>query len=444
MRSTESVRWKEAMTGARGGSTNLKTRGRYRTGWTKSIPFLLLLAVVSASGVQRVLAQNAEQNIQRLQRNSYLDLWTTVFDALDLDAIDDEVTELENRVESSDGSATKHRLMDILEGRRKEKRSANLLKGLARQHSVGTVNPSHPGRVFGGGGGGMGAKVRQLGIPVENASFESKLCFKMQNLGNADKYHGVIAGSPTCDELDTAHSTSSSMITWKAESTFLIDCSITSVSQNATDGSMPSIRAALTKGSYGDGSLQAVSSRASCSLSVVSDTPARLDSGDDSSGATDSALHSHRPSAAMLKLVNLPLPTDHAIDVAPLNAIKIKLCDLSSSAWSVNSTDAVDTEDQGAGEQGPIPDVTLTSVKLNGKRLTSQELFAEKGEACKTHAYRVPTVGLSNEGFVLSGALLLRERRTLGAGRASGVEISFGSVSLIDTSFGDDNVGAPS
>jgi len=28
------------------------------------------------------------------------------------------------------------------------------------------------------------SKVRQLGIPVDAASFQSKLCFKMQNLGN--------------------------------------------------------------------------------------------------------------------------------------------------------------------------------------------------------------------------------------------------------------------
>jgi len=28
------------------------------------------------------------------------------------------------------------------------------------------------------------SKVRQLGIPVDAASFQSKLCFKMQNLSN--------------------------------------------------------------------------------------------------------------------------------------------------------------------------------------------------------------------------------------------------------------------
>lgn len=416
------------MAGIRGVSKRGKARGRY-TGWTSSI--LLLLAVVLASGVRCVLAQQAENNIQRLQRNSYLDLWTNVFDALDLDAIDDEVMSLENRVESSYGSATKHRLMDMLEGRRKEKRSASMLKGLARQHSTGTITPAHSGRVF-GAGSGVGAKVRQLGIPVENNSFESKLCFKMQNLGNADKYHGVIVGSPTCDELDVAHLTHSAMITWKAESTFLIDCSIYSAVQNATDGSMPSIRAALTKGSYSDGTLL---SKASCSLSVVSDIPARMDGEGDSVTATDSALHSHKPSAAMVKLVDQPLPADHAIDVAPLNAVKIKLCDI-SSAWSVESTSRADVEAQ--GEQGRIPDLSLTSVKLNGKRLTSQELSTGKGEACKTHTYRVPTIGLSNEGFVLSGAMLLQEGWTLGAGRASGVEISFGSLSLIDSSHGDD------
>lgn len=433
------------MTGTSGGSKGREASGRYNfKGWTESI--ILLLLVVSASGIRRVLAQNAEQGIKRLQRNSYLDLWTNVFDALDMNEVDDEVTSLENRVESSDGSTVKHRLMDVLEVKRKEKRSVSLLKGLAGQHSLGTASPAlSGGRGVFGGGSGVGAKVRQLGIPVDSSSFESKICFKMQNLGNADKFHGVIAGSPTCDDLATTPSTSSAMISWKTESIFLIDCSISSVAQNATDGSMPSIRAALTKGSYSEGSLQAVSSRATCSLSVVSEIPPRVDNegGNDSGGVFDSALHSHRPSAAALRLVDVPLPTDHAIDVAPLNAVKIKLCDL-SSAWSLESMSGTGEKDEGPGEEGAqdlVPDVSLTSVKLNGKRLTSQELSAEKGEACKSHTYRVPTVGLSNEGFVLSGEMLLGDGVTLGAGRASGVEISFGSVSLIDSSFGDDDAG---
>ena len=92
----------------------------------------------------------SERKVQ--QRNSYLDLWSNVFDVLDKDAIDAEVLTLEEGLNGgapdgeSDGSGDpsagekpKHRLMDILESRRKEKRSASLLKGLSSpsKHPIG-------------------------------------------------------------------------------------------------------------------------------------------------------------------------------------------------------------------------------------------------------------------------------------------------------------------
>jgi hypothetical protein len=247
------------------------------------------------------------------------------------------------------------------------------------------------------------------------------------------------------------------MMTWKSESMFTIDCSITSVVKNSTDGSsVPSIRAALqskTGGSYTDrdGPLSqelAVSNVASCSLSIVSENVER-ETGSVVENGGDPVLHSHKPSAVMLKLADVSLPTDHAtlpIDVAPLNAIKIKMCNL-PSAWSIvdvaasNTTDTTtDTTtdstmdamtDSTEGEKTTDSDeagVTLPTLKLNGKRITSQPLSAQAGTTCLTHAYRVPSVGLSSDGFVLSGSMLVNEAFKLGAGRASGVEISFGSV----------------
>ena len=425
--------------------------------------FVVLVTVALASGVDCTLAQDTE-NMQRVQqRNSYLDLWSNVFNTLDRDSVDLEVDTLENhveqRMEAGGAGTTKHRLMDILEDRRKEKRSASLLKGLSRQHTIGP-NLAVPGRMFGGsgsnmgssGGGnsGVGGRFRQLGIPVENAGFESKLCFKMQNLGNADKYHGVILGSPRCDDAETPQDMVTSTITWKSDSMFLMDCSISSAVQNATE-SVGSIRAAL-KVNY-DGSLpQAVSNRASCSLSVVSEMSeiSEMSEGGNSAGnpvagAPGPVLHSRKPSSAMLRLNDVPLPTDHAIDVAPLNAIKIKLCDL-NSAWSTDATEAGGSsasdeskvgDNQRAldGTLGLGSEVALPTLKLNGKRLTSQELSAKQGSKCLTHTFRVPSIGLSNEGFVLSGSMQVpgaRQAHTLGAGRASSVEISFGSASLID------------
>jgi hypothetical protein len=357
------------------------------------------------------LAQNVQQ-----QRNSYLDLWKNVFDVLDTDKIDAEVGKLETQVlrggdeagadagaETSADTTTKHRLMDVLESRRKEKRLTSFGKGIASQY----------GRVFGSGAGPgqrPPPKFRQIGIPVENASFESKLCFKMQNLGNADKYHGVAVGSPGCGD-----ETASSMMTWRTESAFTIDCSLSSVMHNVTEGSFITspIRAAL--GGHGDGLLEPpMSSQASCTFSVVSD---------------NISTHAHKPGAAMLKLVGVPLPNNHTIDVAPLNAVRIKLCNL-PSAWSV---DAAPSQDSDIHIEAATPDLTLETIRLNGKRLVTQALSGEVGPSCATHTYRVPSVGLSSDGFVLSGSMIVNEAFKFGAGRASSVEVSIGSTSLLES-----------
>ena len=52
--------------------------------------------------------------------------------------------------------------------------------------------------------------------------------------------------------------------------------------------------------------------------------------------------------------------------------------------------------------------------------------------------YRSP-VGLSSDGFVLSGSMDVNEGLKLGAGRASGVEISFGIVDSLGRAGGDEN-----
>ncbi len=124
-----------------------RKRGRRTQRPTSTVGVLLLLLL----HVQAALAQDvSERKVQ--QRNSYLDLWSNVFDVLDKDAIDAEVLTLEEGLNGgapdgeSDGSGDpsagekpKHRLMDILESRRKEKRSASLLKGLSSpsKHPIG-------------------------------------------------------------------------------------------------------------------------------------------------------------------------------------------------------------------------------------------------------------------------------------------------------------------
>ena len=126
-----------------------RKRGRRTQRPTSTVGVLLLLLLLLH--VQAALAQDvSERKVQ--QRNSYLDLWSNVFDVLDKDAIDAEVLTLEEGLNGgapdgeSDGSGDpsagekpKHRLMDILESRRKEKRSASLLKGLSSpsKHPIG-------------------------------------------------------------------------------------------------------------------------------------------------------------------------------------------------------------------------------------------------------------------------------------------------------------------
>ena len=129
-----------------------RKRGRRTQRPTSTVGVLLLLLLLLLLHVQAALAQDvSERKVQ--QRNSYLDLWSNVFDVLDKDAIDAEVLTLEeglNDGESPDGESDgsgdpsagekpKHRLMDILESRRKEKRSASLLKGLSSpsKHPIG-------------------------------------------------------------------------------------------------------------------------------------------------------------------------------------------------------------------------------------------------------------------------------------------------------------------
>ena len=48
-------------------------------------------------------------------------------------------------------------------------------------------------------------------------------------------------------------------------------------------------------------------------------------------------------------------------------------------------------------------------------------------------------MGLSSDGFVLSGSMDVNEGLKLGAGRASGVEISFGIVDSLGRAGGDEN-----
>jgi hypothetical protein len=187
-------------------------------------------------------------------------------------------------------------------------------------------------------------------------------------------------------------------MTWHTHSMFTIDCSVTNAARNATNGSsqsssssptsVPSIRAALggkreAGGLYTDVEL-AVSSVASCSLAVVSENAESAES-----GVKSAALHSHKPTGVMLQLTDVALPSQHAIDV-PLNAIKIKLCNLpSASAWSIDA----EGENEDGVDGGSPASVTLPTLKLNGKRVTSQTLEAQAGSTCLTHTYRVPSGG---------------------------------------------------
>jgi hypothetical protein len=370
---------------------------------------VLSFVVITLCLPLKALAQQGQLSHQNKQRNAYLDLWKNVFDVLPADTVDQALTSLEDSVtspsaEKADASDTKHALLELLDSKRKERRTASLRKGIASQH----------GRIFGSGSAnGKTPRFRQIGIPVDNARFDSKLCFRMQNLGNIDGYNGLVSSSPSCDGVDGV-AVAASMMTWKRESSFTIDCTV-GVSpsiQNITESStmQSTIRAALGVG-YGD-SLQEPSfhppaSHASCTFAVVSQNE-----------------NSHKPGAAMLKLEDTPLLSDHAIDVAPLNAVQIRLCNL-PSAWSVSPNPS---NEPAPTNKNTSPEFTLSTVRLNGKRLTTDTLPARRLPTCTTHLYRVPSVGLSSDGFVLSGSLKIDDAVELRAGTSSSVELAFGTT----------------
>lgn len=316
------------------------------------------------------------------------DLWKNVFDELPESKINEAAVHVENRIVAASlhddedvvidrtDQHSSSRLADFIEARRRTSKAA--LKSFQEKLLTGTKKK---------------ITMRQLGIPLDdgNARFESTMCFKMQNFGNDDGYKSVLSGSDCTmqGKPDTAS------LNWKSESTFMIQCHRDGNTTQTTMIGMvheevSSIRAAL-KNSDGYAS-------ASCTFSIATQHPWSESHG---SGAI---VHS-----------NVPLFRRNATHVfhTPMNAIRVRMCNL-----------MVETRDAS---------VSLESIRLNGKPLTSQQTLTEpqQSDECHGHTFRVPTVAVA-EQFLLTGlAKISGDMTEFGPGGSSSIEISIGHVPAI-------------
>ncbi|KAI8105472.1 hypothetical protein M9434_000057 [Picochlorum sp. BPE23] len=423
-----------------------------------------------------LLLQHAGIHGVRGQRNSYLDLWKNVFDELPEDIVDEAVVNVESSIlsssQSDDGQSSSadlwssldldssgrvihtpptkeqlhgqqqgggggSRLMQYLEKRRERREqlyaakhgmlsgnipgvlqnilrdgnvrdrinarqdsnTSSVLRQLIRQSDSQSPAP-HPPRLM---------KFRQLGIPVpDKTQFEKVVCFRMQNFGNEDGYYGASSSGPG-GSCSMDHASQRAFMAWKEESFFTIDCSpISSLddqeeSRNASSSSMTYLQP--DDESSGMAHMRAMSHRIkpglSCILSIASSTP----------GSTPS-----HGSGAIIKT------TVHRDNLMPLDAIGLRLCNVKSQAQV---------------PAGETLEVTLESIKLNGKSLTGEHLSQPQKhvteDGCQEHLLRVPTVSLADT-FVLTAALQYKKTNRFASfdpGEASSIDVSIGHAHLV-------------
>lgn len=318
------------------------------------------------------------------------DLWGNVFDELPVSKINEAANQVEDKVASTSSNdddvlpgdhTHSSRLMDFIEATRRTSKAAR--KNL-QQKLYGTKTKM---------------TLRQLGIPLdeEKALYEGKLCFKMQNFGNNDGYSGVMTGSECTAE---GENTATAYLNWKSESFFTIQCHKGDNNQTTMVGmrhaygdDIPTIRAALGQQSTGFlGDMHAL-----CTLSIASQNPWSEMHG------TGALVHSRIPLVQRNGTHDIPVP---------LNAIHVRMCNIVSGP------------NTGPNEAT----ISLESMQLNGKLLTSETVLSESQqlEECHGYTYRIPTVAVS-ESFVLTGHVGI-SGDGFGPGGSSSIEISIGRV----------------
>lgn len=315
-------------------------------------------------------------------RNSYLDLWENVFDELPVSKINEAAMRVEERISSTEDDVvdqpsvhSKSRLADFLEARRKTSKAA--LKNIQQKILLGTKNKM---------------TLRQLGIPVDEskAQHESMMCFSMQNFGNDDGYTSILAGS---DCISQQGDTATATINWKSESTFMIECqrdgNQTTMFGMKHEEVTSTIRAAL------HGPLE-YGLHASCMFSIASRNPWTESHG------TGTIVHTRVP---------LTQGNETHVFHTPLNSINIQMCNLLAESRIVPAI------------------VSLESVKLNGKHLTSQRVLTEPQQSeCHRYTYRIPTVAVAEE-FLVTGRTKISGDP--GPGGSSSIQISIGHLPAI-------------
>ena len=313
---------------------------------------------------------------------AFEDLWKNVFDELPASKINEAALSVEDRIASNDDDqedvvvdhssvSSKSRLVEFLDARRRSSKAA--LKNFQQKILHGNK-----------------VTLRQLGIPMDDSMsrYERFMCFKMQNFGNHDKYVGVLAG---IDCTSQGYPTTAP-INWKSESTFMIQCqrggNQTTMFGMKHEEVANSIRAVL-KNPLDSGL------HASCTFSVASQNP-----WSDSHG-TGTIVHTKVP---------LTKRNETHVFHTPLNSIRIRMCNLLVEGGSAT--------------------ISLESVKLNGKHLTSQQVLTEppNESECHSHSYRIPTVAVADT-FLVTG--FTKISGDPGPGVSSSIEISIGHVPAI-------------
>ena len=313
---------------------------------------------------------------------SAVDLWKNVFDELPRSKINEAAASFEEKFASHDDDDdvvvdhsvhSKSRLADFLEARRRTSKTA--LKNLQQKLLHGSTNKM---------------TFRQLGIPLDEGKtrFEAIMCFRMQNFGNDDGYSSLVAGSDCTAQGNPV----TASLNWKSESMVTIQCQ-----RNGNQTTMfgmkyeevsSSIRAALQN------PLES-GLHASCTFSVASQHPWS---------------QSHGTGAIVHTVVPLTQRNETHVFHTPLNSIRIQMCNLL------------------VGEK--VAAVSLESLRLNGKRLTSKQTLTEphQSEDCHRHTYRIPTVAASEEFLLTFRSLISGDP---GPGYSSSIEISIGHVPAI-------------
>lgn len=397
------------------------------------------------------------------QRNSYLDLWKNVFDELPGDVVDEAVVSVESSILSQtdtdgrpwssldldssgrvihtpptmdqlhgqqQGGGGGSRLMQYLEKRkerreqlyaakhgmlsgnalgvlqnilkdgdirdrisaRQESNTSSVLRQLIHQTQGDSQRSAHPTRLM---------KFRQLGVSVpDKTQFDKAVCFRMQNFGNQDGYYGA-SSSGQDGSCSMEHASQRAFVAWKGESFLTIDCGpISPVDDRERNTSSSMAYMQSDDESTGMAHMHGISHGTKCTLSITSHAP----------GSTSS-----HGSGAILKT------EVHRDTLMPLDAIGLRLCNVKSQAQD---------------PAGAALEVTLESIKLNGKSLTGEQFSQPQKhgtDGCQEHLLRVPTVSLADT-FVLTASLQYKKTNkiaTFDPGEASSVDVSIGHAHLV-------------